>query len=550
MKILKMKSVLKLILIIPVLLLMFTIIGSWFVFEYKKEWIKEELLLLVNSSFYGDFSVDRIGYDAFTYFPKVALTLHNTNFYENKNREAAKEIFSVDKVVLDFNLKELITNSKLSIQSVSIGEGSLNLIQDKKTGWNIANGFKGEVEKVDLEKDIISDSPFVLDIEKLNLNHLWLSIQVEDNDALERFHFSHVKADLKYKEDVLDINIISEQEIMLSVLKKAQLKYLGNTKLKSTFSIDIDKERINVTSGELSFKDENYNFKGYYDFKQNHDIKVQFKGFSENMLQRSPFAEGTFFTSIGKRKQLVEVSLDAYDIDVNQAFNDYSSNELVKGNVDLNLDWIFKGNDFSKFFQNSKADIILKGENITLYGMELDPLLKNYKKSQNFSLVDVGAFAFAGPFGAVAVKSSEFTKLLTTKYSEVDSTKIQEIVIDLEMMKGVIQTNDVAFSTEKNRIALFGSYDVVKDTIPESKIVVLTDRACEVLSQKFYGKPSQIQLEEVKVVKTLMGSVLNLFRTVTLQKCEPVYFGSVRHPDTAKESYLDLNGNTVRKVLE
>ena len=72
---------------------------------------------------------------------------------------------------------------------------------------------------------------------------------------------------------------------------------------------------------------------------------------------------------------------------------------------------------------------------------------------------------------------------------------------------------------------------------------MLSEDACPLLSQEFYGDFKDIQLEEVKVVKTLMGSVVNLFQKLTFQKCEPIYFGTVEHPKPEKDS-------SIMKVLE
>ena len=48
---------------------------------------------------------------------------------------------------------------------------------------------------------------------------------------------------------------------------------------------------------------------------------------------------------------------------------------------------------------------------VEIAGIDLDEVLANYKKSQNFRLTDVGAYMVLGPFGPVLSKGYDFAKI-------------------------------------------------------------------------------------------------------------------------------------------
>ncbi len=57
------------------------------------------------------------------------------------------------------------------------------------------------------------------------------------------------------------------------------------------------------------------------------------------------------------------------------------------------------------------GDVSLKGDNLMLYGLDIDALISKFERSQNFNLVDLGAFFLAGPFGPALTKSYNFGSL-------------------------------------------------------------------------------------------------------------------------------------------
>ena len=50
------------------------------------------------------------------------------------------------------------------------------------------------------------------------------------------------------------------------------------------------------------------------------------------------------------------------------------------------------------------------------------------------------------------------------------------------------------------------------------------------MEQRIYGKMGSVKSGNLKIAKTLLGSVINFINSVVGDKCEPVYHGAVKHP--------------------
>lgn len=177
-----------------------------------------------------------------------------------------------------------------------------------------------------------------------------------------------------------------------------------------------------------------------------------------------------------------------------------------------------------------KGSFSASATNLLLHGIELDKFLKNYEKSQNFDLLDLGAFVVYGAAGAVVTKGGDFAKLLTTGSKVTDQTKILQLVAKGNINQGVLTTEDVAFSTPGNRVAFNGQYNLIRNTIPGVTIAVVDKNGCSLLDQRFYGEVKKIQHDKLKVAGTLTGSVINLANAMADKDCKPFYKGIVKHP--------------------
>ena len=92
-----------------------------------------------------------------------------------------------------------------------------------------------------------------------------------------------------------------------------------------------------------------------------------------------------------------------------QAFSTGKSHrKIMEGTVNLSADLTATGRSADEVKRSLNGDVSLNGDNLTLSGIDIDALIPKYERSQNFNLVDVGAYFLVGPFGPVITKSYNF----------------------------------------------------------------------------------------------------------------------------------------------
>ena len=173
------------------------------------------------------------------------------------------------------------------------------------------------------------------------------------------------------------------------------------------------------------------------------------------------------------------------------------------------------------------GDIHLSGKNLIMYGVDSDELIEKFKRSQRFTLVDVGAVLLAGPVGIAVTKGTDYASIIVLNSGE--KTKITNIVSDWNVHDGKLTVKDVAFATKKNRIAGYGWFNFTADSL-DFTIALLNKNGCSIFSQDVFGTFGEPQTGEIKVVGTILAPVTNLWDDIWGNDCDVFYNGSVSHP--------------------
>jgi AsmA protein len=207
--------------------------------------------------------------------------------------------------------------------------------------------------------------------------------------------------------------------------------------------------------------------------------------------------------------------------------------KTIEGLTDFSADLTAKGRSMDEVKRSLSGDVSLKGENLMLYSIDIDALIAKFEQSQNFNLVDVGAFFLAGPFGPVLSKSYNFGSL----YEESRGGKgsIRKLVSIWKVKRGIAEATDVALASDKHRIAMKGGLNLINDRFVNVTVAVLDKRGCAVYSQKVHGPFSKPRIEKVSVLKSISGSVLNAlgdaWKLIQGKECTAFYSGSVAQPE-------------------
>lgn len=222
----------------------------------------------------------------------------------------------------------------------------------------------------------------------------------------------------------------------------------------------------------------------------------------------------------------VRYSLPQFPIE--ELFKALSPNKVAEGPMDFSANLSLQGKTVNEMLQTAEGEISLRGENLTLKGTDLDREFARYETSQNFSLVDLGAFFFAGPFGMVVTKGYNFASIF--QGSEGNS-EIRILVSDWKVERGVAHSQDVAMATKQNRVALTGRLDLVNQRFDDVTMALIDAQGCAKVRQKIHGPFQKPVVEKPNIFTSLAGPAVSLLKKgrdlFPGGECEAFYAGSV-----------------------
>jgi AsmA protein len=226
----------------------------------------------------------------------------------------------------------------------------------------------------------------------------------------------------------------------------------------------------------------------------------------------------------------LDYSVKKFPID--EFLSTFYNDEIISGSVDLVLDLDFSGNDVESITKNMDGKISFNGKQLTLNGMNLNEFINNFRRSQRFNLVDLGAVMLAGPAGVMVTKGSDYAMIMAGNMGE--KTTISQFASVWDIDDGKITIKDVAFATLENRVAAQGWIDMRSDSL-DVTIAILDENGCSLINQNISGSGSDPVYSNVKIIKTLLAPVTKLLKNITLQDCEKFYEGVVEHPVKEKQ---------------
>lgn len=269
------------------------------------------------------------------------------------------------------------------------------------------------------------------------------------------------------------------------------------------------------------------------------DIKLQAAA-RDGVVTIDPMKAG-FFGGVEKGAVTVDLSGAAPDIHARYSAVQFpvetflaslSQKPSIMGKADFSIDLKLRGKSGADMKKSASGVIVLKGENLTIKGTDIDKLLAKLEETQNLSLMDAGAFLIAGPFGPMLTKGAEFTSAY--KEGAGGEGHIRRLYSKWTISKGIANAEDVALSTKGHRLAVKGRLELPTERIDDVTVAALNARGCATLSQKIGGTFSEPKIEKVSAIKTVAGSILRLFsktkETVSGEDCQVFYSGTVQHP--------------------
>jgi uncharacterized protein involved in outer membrane biogenesis len=202
--------------------------------------------------------------------------------------------------------------------------------------------------------------------------------------------------------------------------------------------------------------------------------------------------------------------------------------QTITGNTSFAAQLAMQGATLDELKQSLSGVISLKGNGLTLHGIDLDEELAEFESTQNFSLIDVGAVFFAGPLGLAVTKGYDYASLFQKSES---NSEITQLVSNWTVANGIAQPQDVAMTTAENLLALDGALDLYNGQFNELTIALLDARGCASVQQVIRGPFREPEIDKPGFLMALAGPALSLIKQgvemLPGEECEPFYEGTL-----------------------
>ncbi len=205
--------------------------------------------------------------------------------------------------------------------------------------------------------------------------------------------------------------------------------------------------------------------------------------------------------------------------------------KMLEGPAELSLGLSARGESAGELERSLSGGFSLRGEELVLYNIDIDAVITRFERSQNFNLLDAGAFLLAGPLGMAVTKSYNFTDLAL---SRGEKGGVRKFSSSWKLEDGALEAVDVALASKNQRLAAKGRINTADGRFEDLTVAVLDKRGCAAYSQKIKGSLANPQLGKVSMLESLTGPVTSVLGKVVKLlpglECRVFYSGSVPHP--------------------
>ncbi len=207
--------------------------------------------------------------------------------------------------------------------------------------------------------------------------------------------------------------------------------------------------------------------------------------------------------------------------------------QSIEGTIDVSADLTAMGRRADEMKRSLGGNLALNGEHLVLNDIDIDAVILQYERSQNFNLMDLGAFFLAGPFGPLLTKGYDFAGIYDA--AQGGKGEVRKLVSVWKVEKGIAEALDVALASTKQRIAMQGDLDLIDERFVDVVVAALDKRGCAVYSEKVHGPFTAPRIERDNIIKSMAGPVLNpmqdVWQFIQGRECTVFYSGSVAHPE-------------------
>jgi len=204
-----------------------------------------------------------------------------------------------------------------------------------------------------------------------------------------------------------------------------------------------------------------------------------------------------------------------------------------KGSLTLQTELNVNPKAWPEFLASLKGKVKVEGKGLLVPGYDLDAVIDQYRTTSNIDLIDIGTFLVAGPL-AVLVEKGVDVAWLQRGVADV-RTRIVLLGAAVDLTDGQATALDVAFTTERNRIAVKGQIDLVQKRYRQVKVAVVDAKGCPEVMQTIDGPLDDPDFNTAELgLQTLSKPLTSIFKKATnligTEVCQPFYEGTISPP--------------------
>lgn len=224
---------------------------------------------------------------------------------------------------------------------------------------------------------------------------------------------------------------------------------------------------------------------------------------------------------------LIQVTQAASQIDLTQVF----PVQIFFGKAQASLDIEGTGKDLRAITTTLTGQVSIRSDHISVNSLDVDGLIADYNRTQNFSLIDLGSLLIAGPFAPLLTKGADFSRLRFFGHMGRGKSEIRKVISDWQIVDGTATTKDVAFATPKNTVAFRGDLNLLNGRYQNFFVATVDQQGCAQVKQQITGPFAHPNA--AGPASTGLGAFKSAFRKAKKlfqsHRCDLFYAGSAIH---------------------
>ena len=240
---------------------------------------------------------------------------------------------------------------------------------------------------------------------------------------------------------------------------------------------------------------------------------------------------GNAIVDFNTKPAIVSIQHKAENMDSQLLLRSVESDEYLEGRINYELKLDFSSFDWQQAMTSAQGYFKVSGNKLVFYGVDIDKVLNNFNTTQDFNVKNFVAIFLAGPYGAAFANGLNFSNLLSTYDGE--QTKVNQLIANWKIVDGKAISQDVAFSTNKYRMAVTGNLDMVNKKYENFSISMINTSGCAAFSQTLSGSFTNPITSSFMVQGIVFGKSEDMWKvlsTPSRTKCKPIYTGLIKHP--------------------